>query len=241
MILITRPKLEAKKLKKTIELIGHSVHVDSLSKVINYEFKNTIDLKKLIIISSQRAAKTFISSHAEKLKIPILVIGNTSYKKLKAAGFLNIIFQAKDSSQLLIYLKKNFSLFKKKYENKLIYVTGSVSNKKFIKKLIKLEYRVEKKIVYKTVFKRSFNNSTVQLLKKNKINICLIYSQQNAVHFCKLIKKDDLFKKCENLLILTLSKNITKVMKKNGYINVANSSQPTQASLIKKLQKNILL
>ena len=120
-------------------------------------------------------------------------------------------------------------------------MTGSVLNQKFIKNLNAIGYEVEKTIVYKTIFKASFNNSTVQLLKNKKINVCLIYSQQNAERLCKLILNQNLFHKCKNLLILTLSKNISNVMKKNGYLNVVHSFQPTQASLMQKLKKTILL
>tara|TARA_A100001035_G_C27568070_1_gene401781 strand:- start:339 stop:701 length:363 start_codon:yes stop_codon:yes gene_type:complete len=120
-------------------------------------------------------------------------------------------------------------------------MTGSVSNQNFIKRLNKIGYSVEKEIIYKIKFKKSFNFSTVQLLKNNKIFICLIYSQQNAVQFCKLVANKNLFHKCKNLLILTLSRNITQIMKENGYHKVINSAQPTQTSLMKRLKKEILL
>ena len=101
--------------------------------------------------------------------------------------------------------------------------------------------KLKKKIVYKTIFKTSFNYSTVQLLKNKKINVSLIYSQKNAEQFSKIVINGNLFNKCKNLLILTLGRNITQVMKKNGYLRVVNSAQPTQASLIKKLKKLALL
>jgi len=241
MILITRPKNEAKKLKKKIEELGHDAHIDSLSKISNINIDRVLNSKKTVLISSQRAAKIFIEKYSSRPNIPILVIGNSSYQKLKTAGFSNFLYKAKDSNQLLRYLTKNLTQLEKKYGNKLVYMTGSVLNQKFIINLNAIGYEVEKTIVYKTIFKSSFNNSTVQLLKNKKINVCLIYSQQNAERLCKLILNQNLFHKCKNLLILTLSKNISNVMKKNGYLNVVHSSQPTQASLMQKLKKTILL
>tara|TARA_B100001248_G_C27386198_1_gene459795 strand:+ start:641 stop:1366 length:726 start_codon:yes stop_codon:yes gene_type:complete len=241
MILITRPKNEAKKLKKKIEELGYDAHIDSLSKISNINIDRVLNSKKTVLISSQRAARIFIEKYSLRPNIPILVIGNSSYQKLKTAGFSNILYKAKDSNQLLRYLTKNLNQLEKKYGSKLVYMTGSVLNQKFIKNLNAIGYEVEKTIVYKTIFKSSFNNSTVQLLKNKKINVCLIYSQQNAERLCKLILNQNLFHKCKNLLILTLSKNISNVMKKNGYLNVVHSFQPTQASLMQKLKKTILL
>ena len=213
MILITRPKNEAKKLKKKIEELGYDAHIDSLSKISNINIDCVLDSKKTVLISSQRAARIFIEKYSLRPNIPILVIGNSSYQKLKTAGFSNFLYKAKDSNQLLRYLTKNLTQLEKKYGNKLVYMTGSVLNQKFIKNLNAIGYEVEKTIVYKTIFKSSFNNSTVQLLKNKKINVCLIYSQQNAERLCKLILNQNLFHKCKNLLILTLSKNISNVMK----------------------------
>ena len=241
MILITRPKPEANKLKKIIEDLGYTAHIDSLSKIINPKINHNLNFKKIILISSQRAAKGFICKHAAPLNVPIIVIGNVSYRIIKSAGYSKILYKAQDSNQLLKYLSRDFHFLKKKYRGRLLYLTGSVSNQKFINKLNEFGYKVEKKIVYKTIFKTSFNYSTVQLLKNKKINVCLIYSQKNAEQFSKIVINGNLFNKCKNLLILTLGRNITQVMKKNGYLRVVNSAQPTQASLIKKLKKLALL
>ena len=90
MILITRPKNEAKKLKKKIEELGHDAHIDSLSKISNINIDRVLNSKKTVLISSQRAARIFIEKYSLRPNIPILVIGNSSYQKLKTAGFSNI-------------------------------------------------------------------------------------------------------------------------------------------------------
>ena len=46
MILITRPKNEAKKLKKKIEELGHDAHIDSLSKISNINIDRVLNSKK---------------------------------------------------------------------------------------------------------------------------------------------------------------------------------------------------
>ena len=237
MILITRPKHEAIKLKKIIEGLGYVAHIDSLSQIINLNLEKNINSNSIILISSQRAAQLLIEKYEFCFDKPLLIIGNSSYKKLKSAGFSKIIYRAKDSNHLIKYLIENITLIHKRYGNELTYITGSVSNQIFIKRLNEIGYKTEKKIIYRTIFKSSFNHSTIKLLKNNKFSICLIFSKKNAEHFCNLVLKENLFQKCNNLEFLTLSKNITHVMKKNGYHKVAHSAQPNQSSLIKKLVK----
>lgn len=241
MILITRPKLEAKKLKKIIEDLGYAGQIDSLSNIYKSNFDNNITSKKMILISSQQAAKIFIEKHVGQLNIPLLVIGNASYQKLESFGFSKILYKAKDSDELIKYLIKNYSRLNKYFGSQLVYMTGSVSNQKFINKLKEIGYKIEKKIIYKTIFKNALKDSTVHLLKNKKIKACLIYSQQNAEQFCNLVAKKNLYPICKNLLILTLSRNISQIMKKNGFYNVRHSLYPTQASLIIKLKKTVLL
>ena len=46
MILITRPKIEAKKLKKKIEELGYDAHIDSLSQISNMNIDHVLKSKK---------------------------------------------------------------------------------------------------------------------------------------------------------------------------------------------------
>ena len=234
MILITRPKTEAIKLKNIIENLGHNAHIDSLSKISFSRLQKNFSSKNIVLITSQQATKIFTKKFSGSKNLPLIVVGNISYQKLKARGFSNILYKAKDSDQILKYLKKEYYKLKNKYGNKLIYLTGSVTNKKLIGDIQEIILSL-KKVIYKTVFKKSFANATVNLLNKNKIHICLLYSQQNARHFCDLISNKNLSKKCKKLLILTMSKKISEQLKKNGYINVKNARYPSQKSLLNLL------
>ncbi len=237
MILITRPKAEAKKLKKIIEDFGYKVHVDSLSTMSFPKFQINQNFKGLILISSQRATKIFIENYSGPKSLPILVVGNVSYQKLISAGFSKILKKAKDSKQILKYLKTEYSQLKKKYKNNLTYLTGTITNKKFINDLEEIGFQIKKKIIYRITFKKSFKNSTVRLLNENKINTCLLYSQQNAFQFCEISKNKSYSKKCKKLMFLTLSQNISELMRKNGFDKVMSAKYPSQKSLINLLKR----
>lgn len=235
MILITRPGAEAKKLKNILEDLGHTAHIDSLSQISFPTKKKNFITVGIFLISSQQAVKTFIKNYSGTKDLPLLVVGNVSFQKLTDVGYSNILLKAKDSNQILKYLKKDFSKLKKKYGNNIIYLTGSVTNKKLIDDLKEIGYSCEKKVIYKTVFKKSFNRTTISLFKTNKIRICLLYSLQNAQHFCRLVRNKKLSKKCKKLKILTISKNIAELMRKNGYLNVKSARYPSQKSLLNLL------
>ena len=89
--------------------------------------------------------------------------------------------------------------------------------------------------------KTSLSLETSRLIASNKIKVCLLFSQQNAQHFVNLIKKANLKKQSKNIKFLTLSSNITKILKKNGYTRVSSSNFPTLASMLDKLLKMRML
>ena len=86
-------------------------------------------------------------------------------------------------------------------------------------------------------YKKSFNTVTKKLIQKNMIKVCLLYSQQNAKKFLELIKKANLESQCKSILFLTLSKDISHILKTSGLQKVMNAQQPNQNSLLKRLVK----
>ena len=74
MILITRPKPEAIKLKKIIEGLGYVAHIDSLSRIINLNLEKNINSNSIILISSQRAAQLLIEKYEFCFDKPLLII-----------------------------------------------------------------------------------------------------------------------------------------------------------------------
>ena len=107
----------------------------------------------------------------------------------------------------------------------------TVINKHFILKIKKLGYQVDSRVVYKTFFKKRLKPSTVQLIKKNKLKVCLIYSQQNANHFCKLINSHGLYDYSKKIILLQSVKWFPNLKKMD--IKVEHC-QTGQKSVVKK-------
>lgn len=236
MILITRPKNESYRLKDEISSLGFDVHVKPLSQFKLKKNTLTVNKKTIIMISSPRAAKFIIQSSGIIKSTPLLIIGKSSYIKLNQSGFSNIIHTSKNSDDMFSYLKKNLLIFfdKRKFD-RLLYLTGSVFNKSFVRRLE--EMKIKKIIVYETIFIKKFDSLTIKLIQSQKIKVCLLFSQANAKYFVKLLQFHNLQNFAQKIIFLSLSKNISQIMINAGFENSICSKQPSQKSLIDKLKK----
>tara|TARA_Y100000816_G_scaffold280091_1_gene253085 strand:- start:870 stop:1589 length:720 start_codon:yes stop_codon:yes gene_type:complete len=239
MILITRPKTESKLLQNKLADLGYASVIESLSSFkFNKQEINNIQ-KKIILISSPRATKILLEKKLLRPDTLLLVIGKSSALRLKKSGLKNIIYTASNSELMLKYIKRNFKNITKNGSYNICYCTSNVSNKIFLKQLEML--RVSKVIIYKTVFKKNLSKKTVQLIKNNKIKICLLYSQENAKRFIKLIHSHDLYKNAKNIVFLSLSKKIANYIINEGLSKSICALRPNQKSLIAKLGKSKVL
>ena len=242
MILITRPKIESLKLKTKLRAIGFESHIDSLSQFTVKKKNLSISKLHIVMITSPRVADIVLKSNKISKTIPLLIIGSSSLNKLRQSGFKNIIHTAQDSDKMIIFIKRNFrKIFIDKNLKGIDYLTGSISNNVFIKNIKSLGVNIKKKIIYETNFKKRLHPLTIKLIKSKKIKICLLYSQENTKHFLKLIDQEKMQGQCSKISFLCLSPKISKIIKQAAFKNVRNAKHPNQQSLIKELQRHILL
>ena len=238
MILITRPLKEARILKSLLTEKGYNSHIFSLSS--SMQTQSTIKIKKnyVTLLTSMRATEIFIKSKYISKRQPIMVIGAKSSKQLNTAGFNNVLHCAKDSNAMIGFIEKKLSeIYKKKNCEGIEYCSGYQINQNFFKKLNQYNIPVKRTVLYKMNFKKSFNTITKRLIEKNMIKVCFLYSQQNAKKFLELVKKAKLENHCKSIFFLTLSKDISTILKTSGFDKVKNAHQPNQASLLKVLMR----
>lgn len=243
MILITRPFKEAKKLKMLLSTHGYESHINALTKIKKKNSKIVFTKGNVVLLTSSRATKIITDDKSLSKQTPFIVVGSTSRDKLKEFGFNNILHCAQSAQKLLKNLKPQLKkIFKERKVKGLDHYTGSINSQTFIKKVKKeIDIPVSQKIIYQTKFIKSLSLETSRLIASNKIKVCLLFSQQNAQHFVNLIKKANLKEQGKNIKYLTLSSNITKILKKNGYTRVSSSNFPTLASMLDKLLKMRML
>ncbi len=238
MILITRPPKEARALKSLLTEKGYNCHIFSLSS--SMQIQSLVKVKKnyITLLTSIRATEIFIKSKFVSKCQPIIVVGSKSSEQLRTAGFKNVLFCAKDSNAMTFFIEKKLSKYysKKNYKG-IEYCSGYQINEKFLKNLKQFKIPIKRKVLYKMNFKKSLNTVTKKLIKKNMIKFCFLYSQQNTRKFLELIKKDNLESYCKSIYFLTLSKEISNILKKSGFDRVKNANQPNQGSLLKTLAK----
>ena len=243
MILITRPTNEAKKLKSLLGTFGYKSHINSLSSVTQINKKINFTKGFVILVTSLRATNIIIKSKLLNKEKKFIVVGSASRDKLKNLGFKNILYFAQSSEELVDFFKINFKkIIREKKLEGIEYFTGSITTQSLITNLKRhVDLPIKKNIVYNTKFIKSFSLSTKKLLEGGKIKICLIFSQQNAKEFLNLMQKTKLSECNKDMKFLTLSPNISSIIKKRGYKKVSNSKLPTLDSLINKLHKIYML
>lgn len=235
MILITRPKTEAKKLYQELKMLGINSHIDSLSAIVSIQKKIKIKKNYAVLISSLRAAKIFSLNNNVSKKVPLLIIGKVSEGLLIKANFKNIIKTFQDSISLINYLKRNKKmLFGNDKLSGIDHKTGTVSNLIIQKKINALGIQFNKDEIYKTYFKKSFREKTKKLIKSDIIKLALVYSQENARLLTYLMNSKDMENSSKKIIYVSMSKEIAKIIKNNGFRSYY-PSKPTQVLLLKKI------
>ena len=204
------------------------------------QIQSTIKIKSnyVTLLTSMRATEIFIKSKYISKGQPIMVIGRKSSKQLNAAGFNKILHCAKDSNAMTSFIEnKLVHIYRKKNYKGIEYCSGYQINQNFFKKLKQYNIPIKRTVLYKMNFKKSFNTVTKKLIEKNMIKVCVLYSQQNANKFLELIEKAKLENYCKSILFLTLSKDISIILKSSGFDKVKNARQPNQKSLLNMLAK----
>ncbi len=227
MILITRPIDKALILKHKLSKHGYKCHVEPLSEIKVKNRNILIKTRYTYLVSSPRVIEYIIKHQSKNLKIKLLVIGLSSFDKLKQAGFKNLIYGAQDSDDMIKFLKKSNIKF-------INYLTGTVRNKNLSIRICKLGISLIEDIIYVTTFKKALSNECISLIKSKKIKQVLIYSKANAQHFINLISKANIEKESKSLVFLCLSKKIATLLKFRGYV-AEHSVTPTETGMIKKL------
>ncbi len=238
MILITRPVEEAKNLKKELSKLGADSLVDSLIsfkpcyKKINFRSCN------LYLITSSQSVKVLRQNKLEYLEIlnkgKFLVIGEKVASDLKKIAKKKLMKVAEDSSDMAEYLMSQKSILNNK--NKIIFLSGSVFNKEFIKLLESQNINIKKIKLYTVVPAKKLKPKTVKFFKEEKFKQLLLFSSFTAEVLIRLIKIEKLDSCVQNVKIFSMSNRIDQIVKKSRLFNKTFvSEKPNQASLVKSL------
>ena len=238
MILITRPHEEAKVLEKEFLKNGKKSTIDSLIH-FKFQFKKiAFDKNILYLISSPQAVKV-ISKYKKKysqllIEGKFIVVGKKVAAELKKIAPLNIIKVTKDSKDMTTFLLSQRQ--SKNNYKKIAFISGTIFNKEFVQNLRKNEIEIKRKIIYTTLSKKNFSKNTVKLFNQRKISYVVLFSNYTAKVFLKLIKLKNLQDKVSNIPVVSISKRIDTILKREHlFKQTFVSKKPNQKSLIDKI------
>ncbi len=241
MILITRPKLEAKELSLKLLDIKINVHCDSL---ISFTYDNTwvkkqnlLDVKTVCLLTSVQAALSIekiysLDQYFENVKI--ICIGERVSNYLKGKSVKNILHTFQDSNQLMSELD-----FQNLKENNLIYFCGNNYNAHLVEQIKSKDIKCEPIVVYHSEVADELKPETRAMIETNKINCVALYSQFSANIFMDLLQKAKLSESFRNKKFFCLSKKISKIVNSGNFNNTVISPLPNEQSMIDVIKKSL--
>tara|TARA_B100001063_G_C16644632_1_gene492678 strand:+ start:214 stop:942 length:729 start_codon:yes stop_codon:yes gene_type:complete len=234
MILITRPIDDSVELQQELKKKKIQSLIDPLTsfKFLNRKIKFTED--HIYICASQRCVVS-LARIKNISNIRIIVVGKKVARRLKENSFNNILFIARDTEQLIKWMRK-----KENRQSDYVYLSGSVINETFISELKKYKISFKRKVIYEIILKKSFNRKTIKTLKQNKINSVVFYSKTSVDVYFNLLKKYKISLHTLSQIYFVLSARISENCKKHklerGVIKI--SPKPDQSSMISLITAN---
>jgi uroporphyrinogen-III synthase len=183
-ILLTRPLEDCSEMILKLKSLGHQVsHLPLLNiNKANYE---EIDFSEYggIIFTSANAVKFLDLKNIDK-KIFCFCVGGATEKKVRSAGFQNVIAADGNVENLKELILQNFN----QKDGKLVYVSGDIVSVDLEQQLLKEGYSIKRIINYRTTHNEKFDEEFVKKLKLKIPDIVYVYSQNSALSFLNFIK-----------------------------------------------------
>lgn len=235
MILITRPKEQAKDLEMLISSKGYETLRESLYSFKYYKKKIFFDKDKYYIFPSIHSVQSLIKSkQIYKFKnANIFAIGKKVKQILVKSGCKKILLTSIDSNSLLKTLNTlRYS------EEKFTYFGSNITNEDFFLKAKKYKINIQKIIIYKTLPVKIFTKRLINNFKLNTVLGITFYSMLAADTFISLSSKYKILSDVKNVHIYCISKRVAKPFQQNNFKYIYVAQQPNQMDLLATIEKN---
>ena len=207
-ILLTRPLEDSQELILRFQNLGHQVSHMPLIKIEkkNYENLNFSDYKGIIFTSSNSIK--FLDIKLIDKKINCFCVGNSTEKKARSNGFLNVYSADGNVRNLKELILQNYN----SSDGKLLYVSGEQISINLDQELIAEGYSVKRIINYSTNPIEKVKDDFVEKLKSKMPDIVYVYSQNSAMSFLNLIKNHGLIKHWMNTNLMCIGEKTSAVL-----------------------------
>ena len=234
MILITRPKAQAKDLELLISSKGHKTFQESLYDFKYYMNKVSCDKNMYYIFPSIHSIKSLIKSRQiYKFKnANIFAIGEKVKQALIKSGCSKVLVISKDSDALIKVLNKP-----KYSKSNFIYFASNFINKDFFIKAKRNKINIRKKIIYKTLPAKKLTNHLINNLKLKKVMGIVFYSSLSVDTFLSMVSKYKILPEVKKINTYCLSERIAKPLKHNKFKHIYVAKKPNQSALVASIKK----
>ena len=183
-ILLTRPLQDCSEMIIKFKSLGHQVSNLPLLSIdkLDYEQINFLDYKG-IIFTSANAAKFLELKNIDK-NLLCFCVGSATEKKVRSAGFQNVITAEGNVENLKELVLQNFD----QKEGKLLYVSGETISVDLDQQLMREGYIIKRMVNYRTTHNQKFDEKFVKELKLKIPDIVYVYSKNSASSFLNFIK-----------------------------------------------------
>lgn len=199
-ILVTRPIDEAIVLAEQLQNLGYEAVICPLLKI---RYLSDLDFRKLsryeaVIISSRNALKAI--ANADK-NLKLLIVGKGTTNFAKQLGFTNSIYAGDN----IVELKESIQDI-----NNLLYLSGEdVSDN-----LDDLPKKIDRLVVYKAIAVDEASKDFLEFVQGDALKLVMLFSKRTAEFFVSLIETYKLKECCKNIISLSISEKVTKMVEK---------------------------
>ena len=207
-ILFTRPLEDSQELILRFQNLGHQISHMPLIKIEkkNHENINFSDYKGIIFTSSNSVK--FLDIKSINKKINCFCVGNSTEKKARSKGFLNVFSAEGNVRNLKELILQNYN----SSDGKLLYVSGQQISVDLDKELISEGYSIKRIINYSANPIKEVKNDFIEKLKLEMPDIVYVYSHNSAISFLNLIKNHELTKYWMNTNLMCIGEKTSAVL-----------------------------
>jgi uroporphyrinogen-III synthase len=207
-ILLTRPLEDCSEMILKFKSLGHQVsHLPLLSVYkVDHEKINFPDFNGIIFTSTN--AVKFLDLKDINKNILCFCVGSATERKVRGAGFQNVIAAEGNVENLKELILQNFD----QKDGKLLYLSGEIISIELDYQLIKEGYDIKRVVNYRTTHNQKFDDSFVMELKLKTPDMVYVYSQNSASSFLNFIKSHQSESLWMNTNLMCISEKTSSIL-----------------------------
>ncbi len=234
-ILLTRPRAASEKLAETLKGLGFDCVIEPL---LTIEPLNSTapDMKNIqaVMITSANALDVLAEQGAdiaELFHLPCFCVGLRTAEKAQDFGFTNIHAGGSDGIELAQLITATHQ------GHSVLHIAGKDTDRKAQTELEKFGFQVIFWPVYEAIAATELTDKTAQLLKRQGVDVVLVFSVRTAQTLATLVKQQGVEVACDRISAIGLSDAVTEALRPLPWRRIMSANEPTETAVIECLKR----